>query len=260
MQVYALNDSGERVFVDEAEKSSPYFCLECGGILYKRGGDLTVPHFYHSQRTTRCSQEAKSLRHIQLQRLVRTQTAHSCFEEFSFPTIRRIADLYIPEDKVVIEIQCSMISKKEVEARVHDYRSLGLEIIWILDEKRFYKRKISAAEHFLFQVPHYFARGLDLYDYIDAVTGGLRKQRLFASCIDIRTLKRKSSLPCPQHAPIMIEQRLHQWPLHVQNDFLDTSLHTLPLLCVAPPVRRYNPFSLIIDGARTLWYFFLTAS
>jgi hypothetical protein len=263
MQVYALNTQGERVFIENAEKSRAYFCLECGQELYARSGQHILPHFYHLHPKTRCSQEAKSARHIELQKTIRERFCGRCQEEVRFSKINRIADLFVEEEKLVIEVQCSPIRKEEVQARVSDYRSLGLEICWILDMKRFGKRKVSAAENSLFQIPHYFALERELLDVVDVVNDGLRKERLFIKPIHIERVERRAAsqerVCAPSHENITC--RFSCWPIHVKDDFIDAGgrlLQSLP----KPLMRKRTPFvfSAVANFLRSLWHIVLTNS
>ena len=48
----------------------------------------------------------------------------------------RIADIYVPEQNLVIEVQKSKFVPKEFAQRNEDYRGLGLKVVWILNEER----------------------------------------------------------------------------------------------------------------------------
>jgi competence protein CoiA len=69
--------------------------------------------------------------------------------EEPFPAICRIADCACHERKLILEIQCSPISAFEVKSRISDYNSKGYQVIWILHDREFKKRRLSAAEVFL---------------------------------------------------------------------------------------------------------------
>lgn len=47
-----------------------------------------------------------------------------------------VHDIYVPEQNLVIEIQKSKFVPKEFKERNEDYQSLGLKVIWILNEER----------------------------------------------------------------------------------------------------------------------------
>jgi hypothetical protein len=69
--------------------------------------------------------------------------------ERPFIDIGRVADLCWEKEKIIFEIQCSPLTPHEAEARIKDYRSVGYETIWLLDEKRYNKRVLRPAEAFL---------------------------------------------------------------------------------------------------------------
>ncbi len=69
--------------------------------------------------------------------------------ERRFPEIGRIADVAVPEWRVVFEVQCSPLSVKEAISRIADYRSIGWECIWILHVVQFNRARLSITERHL---------------------------------------------------------------------------------------------------------------
>lgn len=69
--------------------------------------------------------------------------------EHRFSSIGRIADVALLPEKIIFEIQCSLISISEVEKRTADYASLGFSIIWILHHQTFNKWRAAPVELFL---------------------------------------------------------------------------------------------------------------
>ncbi len=67
--------------------------------------------------------------------------------EHPFP--HHFADLYWPEKKLIIEIQCTPIALEEAIKRTLDYEKMGLNIVWILHQKSFNKKYLSPTELFL---------------------------------------------------------------------------------------------------------------
>ena len=119
-----------------------------------RGGPFRQPHFYHLTDSHSCRHSKKTITHLRLQQKLALLLAGTM--EAPFPTIRRIADVYSPSQQLVIEIQCSPISRQEMEERNRAYASLGLRTLWILLERRFGRH--------LFPFPHYFTNGRIIYD------------------------------------------------------------------------------------------------
>lgn len=157
MQLYALDEEGRWVAASKASKSVDYQCVECRGQVRMRAGELRQPHFYHLTRPEECRQDGKGLEHLQTQLHIQNRLPDSeCQLEVRFPEIGRIADAVWEKEKVIFEIQFSPISTEEVRARNHDYKSLGYQVIWVLHEQQFNKNKVTGAEKFLVDKPHYF--------------------------------------------------------------------------------------------------------
>lgn len=149
VQYYALEKEAPILAIN-AKKGIIYSCPECHHPIRLRSGPHRQPHFYHLARHSQCRQNQKSLLHLQVQNIISSllpKTEASL--EKSFPIIHRIADVAWEKRGMIFEIQCSPISLEEASNRCKDYESIGLQLIWILHDKRFNRRKLSAAEHFL---------------------------------------------------------------------------------------------------------------
>lgn len=178
MQFYAF-DGDDLILASSAQKQKNYRCPECFNLLRARGGPHRQIHFYHLKTRSLCRQSKKTLTHLQIQWTVKSLfSSDEVVLEKSFPQVNRIADIFIEKYRMVIEIQCSPISAQEAEARNQDYRSLGLHPVWILHDKRYNRRHLSAAEHYLRQNPCYFTNGKGLfYDQADLCRGFKRISR-----------------------------------------------------------------------------------
>jgi competence protein CoiA len=112
-----------------------------------REGFFKKRHFYHL-KGHRCSfGGGKTLEHLEIQKYICSEVPQIQME-VAFPIILRIADLYWPSLKLVFEIQCSPISKKELASRNRDYSRIGITVIWIFHERRFNRRFASPSERF----------------------------------------------------------------------------------------------------------------
>jgi len=179
MQFYGL-EKERLVLVTNAEKGTDYRCPECLGQLRVRGGPHRQIHFYHLKRPALCRQHEKTLEHLQTQ--LRIQSILSVGEgilEKSFTAIGRIADVAWEKNKIIFEIQCSPISLEEVHNRCRDYEKLGYKLVWILHDRRFNCRKMSAAENYLRSRLCYFTnideRGDGIiYDQLEELRGSRR--------------------------------------------------------------------------------------
>ncbi len=102
--------------------------------------------------------------------------------ERSFPQISRIADVVLPSQKIIFEIQCSPISAQEVRARISDYKSAGYTVIWILHDLHFNRVTLTPAERLLRSHTHYFTNmnpfGYgEIYDQYAPILRGRRTKR-----------------------------------------------------------------------------------
>lgn len=175
MQLYALNGHVP-VLASEAVKQKNYHCPECHNLVRLRGGLHRQFHFYHLQARPSCRQHLKSLPHLQLQLHLKSLIPNSSLEK-PFPSIGRIADVSWDAQRIVFEIQCSPISEEEAKARCEDYSRAGYTAVWILYDRQFNRRNLSAAENFLRSRLCYFAHGTYVYDQIEVIREGTRLYR-----------------------------------------------------------------------------------
>lgn len=150
MAFYAFDPQEEFISANEADPGMSYSCISCKQPVKRRRGKFGFFHFYHLLKSPQCRlyshKEDHFLAQIQIQKLFKKKELQL---EKPFIQIDRVADACIESKKIVFEIQCSPISESEVKKRVYDYRSLGYEVIWLLDDKRFNKRILRPAEKFL---------------------------------------------------------------------------------------------------------------
>jgi competence protein CoiA len=191
MQLFALDSQGELIAAGKADKSQDYFCLECQAPVRRRSGPHRQPHFFHLGSHLHCHLSGKGMVHLQIQcHLATLFPKGECFLEQRFPTIGRIADVAWMTKGLVFEIQCSPISAEEVEARNRDYATIGLQVVWILHDRRFNQRKISSAEFTLTDRPHYYTnintqgQGI-IYDQFALKKRGKRLKKLAPLPVDL---------------------------------------------------------------------------
>ena len=226
MQLVALDD-GTPVLAVNAEKSKDYTCPECLSSVRARGGPSRQIHFYHLSLPKHCRQHEKSQEHIQAQlKLLRAIGPAHAEMECPFPSIRRIADVAWSSKKLVFEIQCSPISLEEAKGRVKDYASMGYDVVWILHEKKFNQKNLSASEKYLREVPCYFTNidktgdGI-VYDQFEVI---LEHQRRFKGPPLVIAPHHFSRLPSTAPPDIALPQaiitRFTKWKCMVQGDLL----------------------------------------
>jgi len=223
MQWIALEEE-HLVLASTADKQKRYRCQECQAWIKLRSGPHRQPHFYHLRRTSSCRQQGKSEEHLGVQLYLAKQFPQGEVKlERPFKEIGRIADVAWEREKIIFEVQCSAISLTEVQERTRDYRSLGWQLIWILSDKRFNRRRVNAAEHYLREQPCYFAswnktRTL-IYDQWEIFSEFVRIYK--GAPIAIQPT-RILSPPLKKEAPLprCLQKRLTHWPLHIEGDLL----------------------------------------
>lgn len=236
MQLYAFDAEHRVVFAQHAVKQQDYFCLECSQIVRRRGGTHFQTHYYHLASTSACRLNGKSMAHLQVQSILHTLLpAGESQLEYRFPAINRIADVVWLNQKLVFEIQCSPITSAEVQSRNRDYNSIGLQVIWILHDKRFNQWRLTAAEQFLQQSPCYYTNIDDegvgiIYDQFDLVSMGIRKKTLPPLPVNLTHPKWISedktieNQLCSINLPKSIFSRIRKWPVCFSGDILHESL------------------------------------
>lgn len=227
MQLFARNSDNDIISASEALKGKAYFCLECSGALRVRGGRERRCHFYHLAHNRLCRQSGKSLVHLQVQCSIRDALPLGEGElEKRFDAIGRIGDVVWERKKLIFEVQCSAITAEEIKERNSDYQALGYRVIWILHDRRYNKRRLTAAEEFLQEAPHYFTnidemgRG-EIYDQIASIDKGSRGfSRL--------TLPIAIALPCcfestanPSYS--FLRRRHLHWHTYFKGDAFDAA-------------------------------------
>lgn len=240
MQLYAFDENKKLVFVKQATKKKNYFCRECNSALRIRSGERTKPHFFHLAQNTHCSQSGKSLLHIHLQLYLQTLIPNAQLEK-PFPEIKRIADVVVEDKKLIFEIQCSFITKEELEARNRDYASLGYTVIWILHEQTFNKNHLKAAERALLSRPFF-------YTNIDLEGRGTIFDRSIRA-IPSLSIELDQVKPFPQdNVPSFFNARKKVWPFHFKGDLIDRHQEYLDLLkdVKKPPLHYLKKIKLFI--------------
>jgi competence protein CoiA len=143
------------ILAQNSQKQTNYVCLICGQNVRFRRRFFFQRHFYHCNTPKQCHARPKSLVHSQVQYQLQQILPGSQLES-RFPKSQRIADVVWWPQYLVFEIQCSNISVRDVLARNMAYKKIGLDVIWILHDQCFNKKKTTPAERALENSPHYF--------------------------------------------------------------------------------------------------------
>lgn len=227
MASYALNAQKKLIFAKNAPEKGRYYCIECSCEMRLRKGLSRQRHFYHLQERKNCRQSGKSLRHQHIQASLCAEIPELKMER-PFAEIQRIADLAWESRRIVFEIQCSKISEKEVLQRNLDYQKIGYHCIWIFDEHRFNRKRLSAAEKGLERFAHYYAKippgftKARIYDQFEIFTKGFRKFRSKALFLDFSVAPQELN-KAPSNNPrfkTLAKQR-KQWKFLFKGDLLE---------------------------------------
>jgi len=180
VQLIAIDSTDKRIIAPEAKKQINYSCPQCSERLRLRKGAYVQAHFYHYHATSKCPHRKKTLAHLRNQLYIAQELPQGeAILEHPFPSIGRIADVFWPQKGLVFEVQCSPMSLEEAEKRERDYRHLGFELVWILHERRYNRRRLSAAEFFFIKRNTYFSSICEagagkIYDQFSIIKGGIR--------------------------------------------------------------------------------------
>ncbi len=226
MQLTAL-EGQNRVPAHSANKRSTYLCPECFSPLRVRSGPFRQPHFYHLSKNSLCQQSGKSLKHLHTQLAIVKQLPYKEAElEVAFPELGRIADVVWTPKKIVFEVQCSPISLDETAKRIFDYESRGFTVIWILHDRRYNQRTLSAAEAFLIQRDLYYASYDDhgvgkIYDQFSLIQGNRRLFKGTSLAISLDSTYFPKEISAHPDWPEVLRERCFSKRLGFQGDLLD---------------------------------------
>ncbi|MCB1082949.1 MAG: hypothetical protein KDK61_01450 [Simkania sp.] len=214
MQFFAY-DELQIIFAEEALKGKDYRCPECHGRLRVKEGLHRRKHFFHFRPSSFCRQSGKTETHLTIQKnILQSLPEGQAVLEKRFPTINRVADVVWEAKKRIFEVQCSPISLQEVKERMADYAAEGYEVIWVLHDYRFNRKRLSAAENYL-RPSHAFFTSINakgrgfFYDQYEIFSSGIRVEKGPPHPIDIGhpPQKRPNSPPKKSKLP----KQLKNW-------------------------------------------------
>ncbi len=134
---FAIDKNGERVHIDDTDKSLNYFCPCCKGKLILKMGMIRAHHFAHEPNFV-CNDFWNydiSDWHISWQSLF-PKDCQEIVKEIK--GIRHRADVLLEKEKVVFEFQHDALSSFEFDNRNEFYNTLGYKVIWIFDVEELY--------------------------------------------------------------------------------------------------------------------------
>ena len=129
---------------DELVKQA-YYCPACGTSVRMRKGKNVRRHFAH-ESLKKCDffHENEGPEHLEnKKRLFYWAKENDEVEmEYPIPELKQIADIFINK-QLALEIQCSPISCELLRERSNGYRSLGIQVLWLLGEKLWIKERLT---------------------------------------------------------------------------------------------------------------------
>ena len=129
---------------DKLVKQS-YTCPACGALLRLRKGKNLRTHFAHvSLKQCDFYYENESLEHLENKVALFNWAMKNDKAELEcpIPQLKQIADILVNK-QLALEIQCSPISCDLLRDRSNGYRSLGLQVLWLLGEKLWIKERLT---------------------------------------------------------------------------------------------------------------------
>ena len=129
---------------DELVKQA-YYCPACGTSVRMRKGKNVRRHFAH-ESLKKCDffHENEGPEHLEnKKRLFYWVKKDAEVEmEYPIPELKQIADIFINK-QLALEVQCSPISCELLRERSNGYRSLGIQVLWLLGEKLWIKERLT---------------------------------------------------------------------------------------------------------------------
>ncbi len=136
--ILAVDENGAQVLAQNAEKGRHYFCPVCESRVTLKKGPVKTAHFshYHIIDCMRYLYKRESVEHLKLKHDLYLELSpfYPVSMEYYMPGIEQIADLLI-DGALALEIQLSTISPQLIIDRTEGYASIGIDVIWLLDDE-----------------------------------------------------------------------------------------------------------------------------
>ena len=135
--ILAVDENGGQVLAENAKKGRHYFCPVCDSRVTLKQGPVKTAHFshHHILDCMRYLYKRESVEHLELKHDLYLALAphYPAAMEYYLRDIEQIADLLIGES-LALEIQLSTISPQLIIDRTEGYASIGIDVIWLLDD------------------------------------------------------------------------------------------------------------------------------
>lgn len=121
----------------EGFRGLKFFCISCGEQVRLKNGQIKIAHFAHiSRKYCHSFSEGETEEHLFLKQALANWCERDGLEyqvEAYLPELSQRPDLLI--GRIVLEVQCSPISKEMLIQRTNSYLGAGYYPIWICGEK-----------------------------------------------------------------------------------------------------------------------------
>lgn len=227
MSLFACDDD-DILPANSAEIGKIYYCHECFLPVKVRRGRHRFPHFYHLKSSPACRLYSKTEDHLLAQIQLQKRFPEGAIQlERSFIEVNRVADLCWEKEKIIFEIQCSPMTPGEALRRISDYRSVGYEVVWLLDDKRYNKRILRPAEEILRRHSCYYMaiRQNLIYDQMEIFSFGLKVKKGKRFSINLQRLC-PIAANFPENLPKQIEELIPNCRLYFPGDRLHRAIQS----------------------------------
>lgn len=128
--LFAYNSKGNRVHIDDTSENETYFCPFCNQKVIQKKGEIKIHHFSHEKNTfcEYAKHDNISEWHIEWQKLFGLD---NCEKIIQIGQEKKIADVQL--NNLVVELQHSPITRKEIIQRCKFYTLDNKTIVWIFD-------------------------------------------------------------------------------------------------------------------------------
>lgn len=149
---YAVDECGSRIEINDAIRTSKYYCPACGAPMIIKRGEIVAHHYAHKPGSL-CDpyySDSKSPWHREMQNMFPVDTQECCVWNADKSEMH-IADVLIHHGarRIVFEFQYSPISPVEFRTRTSFYVDQGYHVVWVFNfatidtPKRIYYRNKS---------------------------------------------------------------------------------------------------------------------
>ena len=214
--------SERKISALDAKEKHGYTCLLCKHPVILKKGTSKVPHFSHKKLSPSCKQKKRSSKHLELQLQIQSLFPEAEVTlEVPFYEIQRVADLVWEKEGIIFELQLSPLTKEEALRRERDYASIGYEVVWLLGDKTFNRRKGKEAEIQIRKKTSYYIslKTGQIYDQIEHFHGRIQEILLPRRAI---YLQKPQKIEDPNTFSSPLKERATRSKICFLNDYLST--------------------------------------